>query len=431
MPPDPAATTWLQLRRLLRGRWFRRLLGVRLTSQLADGVFQVALASYVLFSPERQPTPAAIAGVLAVVLLPFTVLGPFAGVFLDRWSRRQVLAVANLGRAAAVAGLALLVTRDLPDPVFYAVVLACLSANRFVLAGLSASLPHTVERSDLVTANALTPTLGTVAALIGAGLGSLVRGLGDDPLVLATAACLYVAAAGLALRIPRRRLGPDLDPALPRAREAVQHVVSGLVDGLRHLRERRQPAYGLLTITAHRFGFGLMTVAGVLLHRNYFHDPDDPAAADAAFAGLALLIGASGLGFAAAAVVTPIVVNRFGTRPWIVVLLGLAAVVQVFPTLLFTEPALLVSGFLLGLSAQGIKICVDTVVQLGVDDVYRGRVFSIYDVLFNLAFLAAATTAIVVLPDDGRSTPTLVCVGVGYLLLGALVTRSAGRALVR
>ena len=91
---------------LLRGRWFRRLFAVRMRSQLTDGVFQVALASYVVFSPEKAPGPRAIASALAVVLLPFSVLGPFVGVLLDRWSRRQVLAWSNFVRVGLVAVLA-------------------------------------------------------------------------------------------------------------------------------------------------------------------------------------------------------------------------------------------------------------------------------------------------------------------------------------
>ena len=91
---------------LLHGVWFRRLFSVRVTSQFSDGIFQVALASYVLFSPEKQPTPGAIALTLTVMLLPFTLLGPFAGVFLDRWPRRQVLVFANLVRSGVVLGLA-------------------------------------------------------------------------------------------------------------------------------------------------------------------------------------------------------------------------------------------------------------------------------------------------------------------------------------
>ena len=159
---------------LLRGQWFRRLFSVRVTSQFSDGIFQVALASYVLFSPEKQPTPGAIALTLTVMLLPFTVLGPFAGVFLDRWPRRQVLAFANLARSAVVLALAGVVAAGVPDLVFYAVVVGCLSINRFILAGLSAALPLTVVDEDLVTANALTPTLGSIAALTGALLGTWV-----------------------------------------------------------------------------------------------------------------------------------------------------------------------------------------------------------------------------------------------------------------
>ena len=195
---------------LCGGTWFRRLLGVRLASQLSDGVLQAALASYALFGQD-QATAAEIATALAVVLLPFSLLGPFAGVFLDRWSRRQVLVLANLVRVAIALVLAGVVAAGLPDPVFYGVVLLCLSVNRFLLAGLSASLPHTVAPDDLLTANALTPTAGTLAFLVGLGTGGLVRvvtGAGDVA-VLVTAALLYGVAGLLALRIPRDLLGPD------------------------------------------------------------------------------------------------------------------------------------------------------------------------------------------------------------------------------
>src|SRR3954469_20939095 len=185
------------LRHLLTYRWFRRLFAVRLTSQLGDGVFQVAIASYALFS-NRQASPGAIATALAVTLLPFSVLGPFAGVLLDRWSRRQVLAWANFVRVGILAVLSGVLVLDLPGPVFYLVVLVCLSVNRFLLAGLSAALPHTVAAEDLVTANALTPTAGTLAFLTGLGVGGLVGGAiglvgagSGDVAVLLTAALLY------------------------------------------------------------------------------------------------------------------------------------------------------------------------------------------------------------------------------------------------
>jgi MFS family permease len=420
-------TTWRHLAHLLRGRWFRRLFAVRICSQFADGVFQVALASYVIFSPERQPSPAAIAGALAVVLLPFSVLGPFVGVFLDRWSRRQVLAISNGLRVVLVGVIAGGVAADLNGPWLFLLILAALSVNRFLLAGLSASLPHVVDPPDLIMANAVTPTSGTLAALGGVAVGTSgrvlfeqVAGLDGDAIVLAAAAVLYGAAALLALRIPRALLGPDYDPTRPAVREAARHVARGLVDGLVHLSNRHAAAHGLATIGAHRFFFGVSTVMLILLYRNYFHSP---AEADAAFNGLALAILVSGAGFVSAAVITPFVTERITLRAWILTLLLTAAFTQVVPGALFTQGALLVSSYFLGVASQGIKICVDTLVQAGVDDAFRGRVFSLYDVIFNVAFVAAAAVAAAVLPATGRSYLVLFAIATGYVVTAVVYGR--------
>lgn len=410
-------TAFRHLAHLLRGTWFRRLFAVRIASQLTDGVFQVALASYVVFSPERAPGPAALAAALAVVLLPFSVLGPFVGVFLDRWSRRQVLARANFVRVGLVGLLALAVHAEVRGPLLFVLILACLSVNRFLLAGLSASLPHVVRDDDLLTANALTPTVGTLAVLVGFGLGSgarpLWRALGadGDVGVLLSAAVLYGVAGTLALRIPRDLLGPDTTAPRPPLRHAVVHVARGLADGLQHLGQRRPAAYGLAAITAQRFFYGLSFVSLVLLYRNYFHSNAD---VDAAFAGLSLAVLASGIGFVAAAVLTPVVTERVPRRTWVVTLLIAAAVTQVMPGALYTQPALLVAALFLGLASQGIKIVVDTLVQSHVDDAFRGRVFSLYDVLFNVAFVAAGAVGAVLLPANGKSYAVLVLVALGY-----------------
>jgi MFS family permease len=423
---DPGVTAAHHLAHLLRGQWFRRLFAVRVSSQFADGVFQVALASYIIFSPERQPSAAGIAGALAAVLLPFSVLGPFVGVFLDRWSRRQVLAVSNFVRVGLVLGLTAGVAAGMAGLQLFVLILACLSVNRFLLAGLSAALPHVVDHEDLVTANAVTPTSGTLAVILGVAVGSGGRalaergGLDGDVLVLVVSAVLYGIAGGLALRMPRGLLGPDFDPTRPAVREAARHVARGLVEGVRHLHARRAASYGLLAIGAHRFFFGISTVMLILLYRNYFHGPDE---LDAAFAGLALAVLVSGAGFVTAAFVTPVVTDRISLRAWILFLLGSAALTQLMPGSLFTQPALLVSSYFLGLASQGIKICVDTLVQEDIEDAYRGRVFSLYDVLFNVAFVAAAAVAATVLPDDGRSYAVIGSIAGGYVLTALVYGR--------
>jgi MFS family permease len=427
-------TALRHLAHLLRGQWFRRLFAVRFSSQLTDGVFQVALASYVVFSPERAPSAGAIAATLAVALLPYSLLGPFVGVLLDRWSRRQVLAWSNFVRVGLVVVLALAVNAGVRGPGLYVLILACLSVNRFLLAGLSAALPHVVAEDDLITANALTPTAGTLAFLLGLAAGTGVRtlwgrsSLDRDVGVLLTAAVLYGVAGSLALRIPRTMLGPDLDRQRPAVREAVRHVARGLVDGLRHLGERRPAAYGLTAIGLHRFFYGISTMSLILLYRNYFHGPDE---VNAAFSELSVAVLVSGVGFVAAAVLTPVVTERITRRAWVLGLLATAAVTQVLPGALYTEPALLVAAFFLGLASQGIKIVVDTIVQTHVDDAFRGRVFSLYDVIFNVAFVAAAAVGSVVLPDTGKSYVVLGAVSAGYALTALWYARVSVRGASR
>ena len=397
---------------LLRRRDFRRLFAVRLTSQCGDGVFQVALASYVLFSPERAPDAAAIAGLFAVSLLPYSILGPFTGVLLDRWSRRQILFGANLTRAALVIGVGAIVAAGNAGALFYLAVLLTLGVNRFLLSGLSAGLPHVVDRDELVMANAVTPTSGTAAFLVGGGIGAGVKLLVDSDLaVLGLTVFIYTAAALLALRLRRDQLGPDLSGDEPGIVEALRGIAAGLVDGGRHLRERRQAALGLAAIGSLRFFFGLLTVAMILLYRNYFYGPGQ---LDQAFGGLAIATGAVGAGLFVAALITPWGTRVMALRRWITLLFAAAAVVSAVPIGLYTQPAMVIGGFLLGICAQGIKISVDTLVQTGVDDEYRGRVFSLYDMIFNVGQVSAAALGAAILPDSGKSYAVLAFVALGF-----------------
>ncbi|MBT0883709.1 hypothetical protein KJQ99_10075, partial [Campylobacter sp. 2018MI13] len=109
---------WQNLRHLWRRRDFRKILGVRVATQAADGTLQVGMASYVLLSPEQQPDAWSIAMVLAITLLPFSIIGPFVSVVLDRWSRQRILVYTDGLRCLIAVGLGILVwngARDKPS----------------------------------------------------------------------------------------------------------------------------------------------------------------------------------------------------------------------------------------------------------------------------------------------------------------------------
>src|SRR3954471_19266082 len=112
------------IRELLARRWFRWLFGTRLVSQCADGVFQASLASAVFFDPDHQTDPRQDAAGFVVLLRPYSLVGPFAGVFLDRWRRQRVLVRANGLRSLFVLATAGLLLTSVPRGVaFYVAAL--------------------------------------------------------------------------------------------------------------------------------------------------------------------------------------------------------------------------------------------------------------------------------------------------------------------
>src|SRR5699024_8546379 len=69
--------------------------------------------------------------------------------------------------------------------------------------------------------------------------------------------------------------------------------------------------------------------------------------------------------------------------------------------------------------SQAVKVTVDTLVQRHVEDVFRGRVFSVHDVLFNATFVLGAAIAATFVPPSGVSVPVLCAVVLVYATLAA------------
>jgi MFS family permease len=359
---------------------------------------------------------------LAVTLLPFSILGPFAAVLIDRVSRRQVLVVVNLTRALVTMGLAAVIVTGLntvgAQVLIYGGLLLAMSLNRFLLAALSASLPHTIDASEYMIANSVVPTVGPAGLLIGVAiatplrliLGHVMPDHRANAILFVIAAAGFLLSAGMALWIPRRQLGPDVI-GTTKSRE----VVTGLLEAVAHLRSRRPAGLGLLTIAAHRLIYGIVTVSMILVFRNYFHTPDQ---LDAAIADLGVLVVITGAGFVFASVLTPPLSARLGVRRTMIICLLASAVFQLVPGAIYAQVPLMIAAFLLGLAAQGIKICVDTLVQAYVSDDFKGRVFVLYDMIFNVALVVAAIIAAIILPLNGKSVLILVLMAICYLLIG-------------
>jgi MFS family permease len=409
----------------------RRLLTLRWTGQLTDGLFQSALASFVLFSPERQPDAKSAAAAFAVVLLPYSFVGPLVGTILDRFSRQRIILFANFARALTLLFIAGLVRNGATGVELTIFVLVAFGVNRLILAGLSAGLPLLLDttgpegRTTLVSVNATAVTGGTVFVVIGGGIGIGIRNLLDgrlrpdqaDGLLIIISSATFFIAALLALRLKKSDLGP-----LPGEikRESVAQAYREMIAAFKILRTIKDCFLGISATAIQRSGLTALTLMALLLNRNTFHNPADP---ESGLAGFAFAITVAGIGITIGAILAPFGVAKFGRHKWIRVSLFVSAVLPIALALNQSEVFLVATGFFAGMAGQGVKVTNDALVQSKIIDQYRGRVFAVYDVMVNAGIVSGAVIAALILPADGVSAALPALIAIAYILFALLALR--------
>jgi MFS family permease len=405
-----------RIRGALAGPDFRKLVGIRLVSQSSDGLFQASLVASVVFAPEQQDTAAGFLTATLIVLLPYCVLGPFTGVFIDRWRRRRILVAAPWVKAAC-ASLVLFDPTSAPVPFFVGALLA-LSVNRFFLSTAGAVVPRLVPAEDLLVANSLATVGGTLAFLTGifAG-GRIVDALDATTPVVIASAIGWGVASWIASRI-----GSDLRPELPPEdpallRHELRRVAFELRDGAAHLLRTPRAIGPITSIVLDQLGQGILVTLSLVVFRDRFGE---------GVASFSNLVGAGGIGVLLGILTVGALEDR-SRKPTIVAgAFAIGGAAMVATVWVVTAWSVLLLSFVVGLTFAWKKISVDTMVQESMPDGYRGRVFSVYDVVYNLARIVAAALAVPMIPAVGVEG-SLALVGIAFLSWTRVVGRWYGR----
>jgi MFS family permease len=411
-----------------KGSRLNRILAIRWSGQLTDGLFQSALASFILFSPERAPNAISAALAFAVVLLPYSLIGPYVGIFLDRFSRQRIIRNCNYLRAMNLLIIAWLINTGSTGMVLTLFVLIAFGVNRLILSGLSAGLPLLVKKEELIAANALAVTGGTIWVVIGGGIGIGIKNLLSqnsdadfaDAVVILIAAFGFLTAALACFRLSKYEIGPAEYESDLEARGYKE-----VLEGLAILRSHSDALRGILSVGIQRGGITALTLMALLLERNSFNDPSDP---DAGLAGFGMALAIAGIGIGLGAIISPYGVTRFGRHRWMRLLMFLC----IPPLLIYAagvnEISMIGSAFLVGLCGQGIKVTNDALVQSKITDGFRGRVFAFYDVAVNAGVVTGAVGAALILPDNGLTAVLPLMVALFYLFSATVLMRRANFA---
>ncbi len=337
----------MSVKEILFDRGLIRLLRIRWSGQLTDGIFQSALASFVLFSPERQADAMSAALAFALVLVPYSIVGPFVGTVLDRFSRQRALLFANLTRAITLTIIALLIFQGRTGIELTIFVLIAFGVNRLILAGLSAGLPLVISREKLITANALAVTGGSVWVVLGGGIGLGVRKILDsmtnadyaDAVIISIAVCGYLSAALFASLLRREEIGP-----LPHeiVKGSLTQGIKEMREGIRFLEEHVDAARGIAAIAIQRGGLTALTLMTLVLERNRFNDPLDT---EAGLAGVTFMIVTAAVGFVVGAIVAPYGVSKVGRHRWMQLAMGASSLSVIALALTRTPLSLALTSF--------------------------------------------------------------------------------------
>ena len=411
-----------------KGSRLNRILTIRWSGQLTDGLFQSALASFVLFSPERAPNAISAALAFAVVLLPYSLIGPYVGIFLDRFSRQRIIRNCNYIRAANLLIIAWLVNSSSTGIVLTLFVLFAFGVNRLILSGLSAGLPLLVKKEELIAANALAVTGGTIWVVIGGGIGIGIKNLLSqnsdadfaDAVVILIASLGFLTAALACFRLNKYEIGP-----LEHEVSAESRGYKEVLEGLMILRSHSDALRGILSIGIQRGGITALTLMALLLERNSFNDPADP---DAGLAGFGMALAIAGIGIGLGAIISPYGVIKFGRHRWMRLLMFLCIPPLLIYAAGINEISMIGSAFLVGLCGQGIKVTNDALVQSKITDEYRGRVFAFYDVAVNAGIVTGAIGAALILPDNGVTSVLPIVIALFYLFTATVLMRRANFA---
>jgi len=388
-------------RQLYANRSFMALWLGQMISFVGDYFYWLAVPIMV----ERLTGSALMVGLSVITTaLPMLLLGPVAGVFIDRWDRKRTMIAADVLRALLVLPCLLVRT---PDQVwiYYVVGFLMSCVSRFFFPAQNAVLPLLVKgKSDLLAANGMMQMVQTVGLIAGPALAGFTIGLWGEQIafIVDSASFLVSAAAIMTMTVPRTTQGKQIPGG------QVAAVWTEMREGVAYLFGKRTMVGILGCMAVVQLGLGAINVLWVpYLQRTFGVGATGLGVVDLA-QGVGMVLSGLGLGLVAARM------NRPAMAGWAIIAIGL------FLGAMGLAPAfgwVIALSFAVGLVLVPGQSALMTMMQLAVPDLKRGRVGSAMNALTMAAGLASMGIASVFSEAVGLRTV--------YAIAG-LVTLSAG-----
>jgi Na+/melibiose symporter-like transporter len=401
---------------LRQNRGFRQLWLGQVVSQIGDWFNTIALYTIIL---NLTGSGRDVGLLLVARFVPSFLFGPLSGVIADRFSRRSIMIISDLLRAVVVLGF-LFVRRADQLWIIYALTVLQLGLSTFFEPAKTAAIPSIVSDRELVPANAISSVTWSVMLTLGAAIGGVITGwFGTDVAFVLDALTFLLSAALIAsVRLPSR-------PAREKRKLTISRAlgITETIEGARYVRHRPRVLAVLLVKPAWGLGGGILTLLAVFGERIF-------PVGNSAATGIGVLFAARGIGTA----IGPIIARRIageGTKR-MQATIGIAFLIGgAFYIAFGSTRSFVVALIVLGIAHTGgsiLWVFSTVLLQRGVEDSFRGRVFAAELALLTLTMAASNYLTGEMLDGFGFSA-RLVTIGIGILFLAPGIIWFATRRL--
>ena len=329
----------------------------------------------------------ALAHLLFFTVVPVLVIGPFAGVYVDRWDRKLVMIISDVVRGVLVLAIPLFITLGLMFPI-YVIVFLVFSATRFFLPSKLAIIPELVDDKDsLIVANSLSNTTRMIATVLGfAVAGYIVKLVGFVWGFYLNSLSYFVSAIFIAIITPKKKL-VDVKEELQMTKEIIgkslrKHLWAELIEGFHHMYRKDKMKIVTSTMFLLMGGAGSIFCVIIVFIQESFGSVTEDLGVFGIFLGAGLFAGTVIYGKIGDRV------SKIGTLFMSLALSGIA--IMCFALYISSYPVLLIGGsliFLTGMAIAPVFACTNTLIHTLVPEEVWGRMFSSLEAVMHLAFI--------------------------------------------
>jgi len=403
-----------RFREVLKNRNFFLLWMGQIISQLGDRLGQMALIAFVYM---RAPgSTLQIAKILSFTIIPVFLIGPLAGVYVDRWDRRRTMFTCDFLRSLLVLTipLFLLYTKSLGQ--VYLIIFIVFSIGRFFVPAKLSIIPDLVDKKDLLIANSLVNTTGMIAAVLGFGAsGVLVEWLGakkgfylNSLTFLVSGMFIFLISKKFSVAMDFKKIGQEIMEVISKS------VFQEIKEGMSYFIRKKEIRFTAGIIFALWSALGAVYVVVIVFVQNTLHSTTKDLGFLVMFLGIGLFLGS-------------LVYGRFGQRiaHYKVIFISLVLsgiMLAIFALGIYNYPNFAMAALLalcLGLIIAPIMIASNTIIHNVSDNDMLGKIFSSFEIVMHLGFILFMFISSM-LAERFSHLLILVIVGCLLSLLGAV-----------